>query len=72
MRRTNLERARREAVRFLDILDDLRAKHDDHRETQKDPSTPWVNNPLYGTKESAAVRRASMDLTRTLAEMRKP
>lgn len=72
MRRSNLDRARREAVRFLHILDDLRAKHDEHREMQKDPSAQWVNNPLNGTKESAAVRRASMDLTRTLAEMRKP
>ena len=27
---------------------------------------------FYGTKESGALRRASMDLTRALAEMRKP
>ena len=27
---------------------------------------------FYGSKNSAAVKRASMDLTRALAEMRKP
>ena len=27
---------------------------------------------MWGTKESGALRRASMDLTRALAEMRKP
>lgn len=31
-----------------------------------------LDSPLYGSKETGALRRASMDLTRALAEMRKP
>ena len=31
-----------------------------------------IQDKLYGSKESGAVRRSSMDLTRALAEMRKP
>jgi hypothetical protein len=34
--------------------------------------SPQVDRELYGGKLSGAVRRASMELTRALAEMRKP
>lgn len=30
------------------------------------------NHPIWGSKASGATRRASLDLTRALAEMRKP
>lgn len=50
-----------EAKRFL-------AKHKEYEASIKTLSGYQV----VGTKESGALRRASMDLTRSLAEMRKP
>ena len=34
--------------------------------------SPDIDNRIVGTKASGAVRRASLDLTRALAEMRRP
>lgn len=31
----------------------------------------WVTKPTYGSRLSGAVRRASMDLTRSLADLRR-
>lgn len=39
-----------------------------YRRAEAEKAEPWHTTP----KESGAVRRASMDLTRALAEMRKP
>ena len=52
--------ARAEAVRFISLADKALKKIDEDH---------MVN--IVGSKETSAVRRASMDLTRILAEMRK-
>ncbi|RRJ85924.1 hypothetical protein EG850_11095 [Gulosibacter macacae] len=59
MRRSDLEEAVAEARRFLDRAE--RALSADH-----DPDYPY----LYGP-EAAAVKRASMDLTKALPKLRR-
>jgi hypothetical protein len=49
-----------EAERFLDKADACKKRLEDDS---------WA---IYGSKESGAMKRASMDLTRALAELRKP
>jgi len=61
MRTENIEAALAEAKRFIVRVEALKA-----RRKKGDPYG------LRGCKESGAVRRASLDLTVTLAEMRKP
>lgn len=60
--------AETEARRFLAACAALHARIEDE--------IARSNEPIYartdGFKESGAVRRASLDLTRALAEMRKP
>ena len=60
-----IKTAYREAERFMGRCDELFAvlKADEHLARYFDAGV--------GNKESGAVRRASMDLTRALAEMRK-
>lgn len=74
MRRANLDHARHEAERFLNRLIELQLTHDACKTERKKNPDHWyhVNDPLSGSKESGAVRRASLDLTRALAELRKP
>lgn len=61
MKHTSINAAVREAKRFLEK----------HREYEASIKT--LNGySCMGSKESGALRRASMDLTRALAEMRKP
>lgn len=72
MRRGSIDHARKEAERFLDRLTELQAAHDKHRTMQRNPGFEWEPDPLDGSKLSGSVRRASLDLTRALAEMRKP
>lgn len=58
----SLQVARIEAVRFLDLANEVRI-------------APLLNGDLYvvnDPKLTGALRRASMDLTRALAEMRRP
>ena len=55
-----------EAKRFMGRCDDLFDRLEDDEQLVKDIEGG------FGSKETAAVRRASMDLTRALAEMRKP
>lgn len=55
-----IAKAEAEAKRFLMACKVLR---------EADGGAKWL---LYGSKESGAVRRSSLDLTRCLAEMRKP
>lgn len=59
MRRDELQHAVAEAKRFLDRAE--RALSADH-----DPDYPWIYGP-----ESAAVKRASMDLTKALPNLRR-
>lgn len=61
MRQAKINAAVLEAKRFL-------AKHKEYEASVKTLSGYQVT----GSKESGALRRASMDLTRALAEMRKP
>ena len=56
---TTIKVAEREAKRFLAAAKATEAV-----------ATP--GGQVWGSKESGALRRASMDLTRALAEMRKP
>lgn len=62
MKKSKIIEAKKEAQRFIDKVNKLLNKS-----TKKD----YYNSSYCGyTKESGAVRRASMDLTRLLAEMR--
>ena len=57
MTHANLIKAKADAIRFLAKVNELeRSDHDF----------------ITGTKHTSAVKRASMDLTRALAELRKP
>ena len=55
-----------EAKRFMDRCDVLLDRMEEDAKLARDI------NIGFGSKETAAVRRASMDLTRALSEMRKP
>jgi hypothetical protein len=57
-------RAREEAIRFLARVDELRLRY------EIEPSPEYL--AVSGSREAGAVKRASLDLTRALAEMRKP
>jgi hypothetical protein len=65
MERHRINDAREIAQRFILAIDDMheREKQDDHFRRMMG---------IVGFKETAAVRRVSLDLTRSLAEMRKP
>lgn len=60
MNKGTILEARTEATRFIRAADKAIEKIDEDH---------LVN--IVGSKETSAVKRASMDLTRTLAEMRK-
>jgi len=55
----NIKLAQAEARRFLNRVDDLLFEAEE------------PTGPVWASKESGALRRASMDLTRALAEKRK-
>lgn len=59
-----IARARSEALRFIARCDELIERHatDEHFRTYME---------ITGFKETAAVKRASLDLSRALSEMRK-
>ena len=65
MRPSGIKKAEKEAERFLNRVKEL-------RETDQLPKVitekDWC---MAGSKETGAVRRASLDLTRALAAMRK-
>jgi hypothetical protein len=65
MRRYTISDARSAAEAFMDAVDAL-----EEREKTDDHFRRFMG--ICGFKETAAVRRASMTLTRALAEMRKP
>jgi hypothetical protein len=57
-----LQAAIAEAERFLDLARELHAEH----------PTAATAAFITGTRASGATRRASMDLTRALADLRRP
>lgn len=73
MNKAAIERAVHEAKRFLE-------RHGEWKRATATPERSWTDpstNEVYrfypnAPKESGALRRASLDLTRALAEMRKP
>lgn len=60
MNLTAIQQAKAEALRFLKRVNAL------------EQNKPSHNAVSFGSKHTGAIRRASMDLSRTLAEMRKP
>ncbi len=66
MTKKTLANAKREAKHFLGRVSAL----EDRLKKDSDLSAMYTDN-LYGCVQSGAVKRASMDLTRALAEMRK-
>lgn len=62
MKKMKISAAVREAQRFLEK----------NKEFEASITKGQFGGYVWGTKESGALRRASMDLTRALAEMRKP
>lgn len=58
----NIQRAKQEAIRFLDRVENIEYSLSDKPKSFL----------IFASKESGALRRASMDLTRALAEMRRP
>jgi hypothetical protein len=65
MKWKDIRKAKSEATRFLRCVQVLE---------DKAKKTGEYDNPgdIWGCKESGALRRSSMDLTRSLATMRKP
>jgi len=59
MKTSKIQEARKEALRFADLATKLLRQSD-------------IETKLYGSADSGALRRSSLDLTRKLAEMRKP
>jgi hypothetical protein len=62
MTHTDFQKAKSEALRFLDAVKELE-KHDTTENTKY--------SYYSGSKHTGAVKRASMDLTRALAQIRK-
>lgn len=78
MRLKKIDEAVNEAERFLKAAKALQEAEEARANARNDRyaalglPTP-VRTPLvWGSKESGALRRASMDLTRSLADMRRP
>ena len=65
MTRARIEEAVKEAKRFIARADNLRNK------LLKDANSRGLHDDLWGSPETAAVKRASLDLTRALAAMRR-
>lgn len=63
----NIKRAQAEAKRFLTYAKDV-LENGTHESTWQGKITQYLDHG----KRTGALRRASMDLTRALAEMRKP
>lgn len=75
MNRRATEEAVREAERFIARAREL-LKEDDRvkrlkKEAEKEGCCEYIAGPFQGSRESGSARRASMDLTRALAEMRR-
>lgn len=66
MNANSMARAKREANRFLDAVAAVEATEADMRKKGF-----MGCNVFQGSRETGALRRASMDLTRALAELRR-
>ncbi len=66
MKRYTIDAAKDAAERFIAAVDAMK-----EREASDDYFRRYMTTGT-GFKETAAIRRASLDLTRALAEMRKP
>lgn len=75
MNRHTVKAARKAAKEFVAAADALPAADKEARAkfaAASDVERWRVRNPLDGSRQSGATRRASLDLTRALAAMRKP
>ena len=77
MKIAKVTRVEAEARRFLVALDGLRAEHEAQRKAKEaDPKgrhgTYYSPEDIWAPRVTGALKRASMDLTRSLADMRKP
>lgn len=70
MKLSNLTTAIQEADRFIRRAETLRDQH--LQDTNGSKIIGARENIYWPPKQTAATRRASMDLTRALAELRKP
>lgn len=66
MNRDGIEKAKAEALRFLEAVERVAETFSEYNR--------WAGHAPFGcgNKDTGALRRASLDLTRALAEMRKP
>lgn len=73
MYRGRIETAKREAEDFIGACNEALARLDRENERSWDgkKKPPSVIDYSYGSAETGALRRKSMDLTRTLSELRK-
>lgn len=66
MKRQTILMAQDEAKRFLKLIPPAMNHY------LREDTREWTDYLVTGNKDTAALKRASMDLTRALAEMRKP
>jgi hypothetical protein len=77
MYRGKIENAKREAEDFIGTCNEALARLDKENERvpwgepRDKPRQPSIADYSFGSAETGALRRKSMDLTRTLAELRK-
>lgn len=70
LRRDKITAAIAECERFIARANTLLGEVDEH-ETSSVKQQRYILNPASGTKHASAVRRASMDVTRAMADMRR-
>lgn len=71
MNRKKLDAAMETAHRFLAHAEQLIDEDNKVKAHKAHHEHAWMTSPFYGSRASGAVRRASMDLTRVLADLRK-
>ncbi len=71
MRASNLGRAIDEANRFLERAKRLYGEHRKAEAVAKRAGNDHIYSPLSGSRLSGDVKRASMDLTRALTDLRR-
>lgn len=72
-----IDKAEAEAKRFLETLDDLRVEHEAQRVAKlADPKNRhgifYSPTEIWAPRHTGAAKRASMDLSRSLVNLRKP
>lgn len=73
MTRQKIEAAQAEARRFLEAADAALARLDEENTRRIYPQPgPTPDDYSYGSAATGALRRRSMDLTRSLADLRRP